>query len=263
MKFFSCILIVTLFFLPACGQPQKETALQKLCARIRLAPQTPFPAGRDEKWQLIRQMDSLPDPAAPDSLKALFTSIDTAIRGYNEYHYAILARLARPDSEKSLKILSAIFKENYISDPLCSQLLTDMFFMGPEMQANMFKAYLAKEKTIDYSHALQHVEVMFPNLAHILGRRPFTDRPVLDLMKMGIEAKRLNRDNLAGSRADLVRYYYLLKQVKANPASGPLKDYRYERYYESHIGDLLQILHIFEPGQELKRIFEETADIKA
>jgi hypothetical protein len=260
MRSFFYPVAVLVLLLTGCGQ--KETGLQKLCREIRNAPQTPFPAGHDEKWKLIKKMESVHDPAVPDSLQSIFGSIDTSISGYNEYYHPILNRLAQPDSRKSLKILAEIYRDNYISDPGCSQVLTNMILLDEKVQISMAKAYLTKNGRVDYSNAVQHIDVMFPDLTRILGKRPFTDRPVLDLLKIGIAEKKLTKENLAGSQEDLVRYYDYLKLVRDSLARSPANGFSYTGYYESHIGDLLEVLKVFDHTDKLDRIFAETGENK-
>lgn len=163
---------------------------------------------------------------------------------------------------KSLKTLAEVYRDNYISDPACSQVLTDMIHLDENVMISQLDAYLTKKGKIDYGTLLVHIDVMFPDLAHILGRRPFTDGPVLYILKTGIAEKKLTKENLAGSQADLIRYYDYLKFTRDSLALRPAKGFTYAGYYESHIGDLLEILEVFDRTNQLNRIFAEAGNKK-
>ncbi len=241
-------------FLLGCN---KETELQKLCKQIRLAPQTAFPAGKDEKWKLIKELEKIEDKALPDSVKSIFSQIDTSIRGYSEYRYVLINLLAKPESRKSLKTLAVIFNENYIADPSCSQALSNCFFMNDGALVDLLASYIVKKDLTNNARLLTNVDIMFPELAHILGKRPFSDRPILDLLKVGVKAGVLDKTKLASSKSDLIRYYGYLKYVRDTLAKKPTEGYNYNGYYESHMPDLLIILKIFEPDEDVSRVLAE------
>jgi hypothetical protein len=240
----------------------KQSELQKLCKQIRKAPQTAFPAGVDEKWKLIKKFGKIEDTALPDSVKSIFRQIDTSIRGYSEYRLALLNLLAKPGSRKSLKILAEIFNENYINDPSCSQVLSYFFMMNERALADYAISYLTKEDRVDYSNLLKNADVMFPELAHVLGKQPFSDRPILDLLKFGIKGRVLNKENLASSLPDFTRYYDYLKFVRDTLARRQTPGYMYTGYYETHLPDLLDILKIFDSNEAINKIVKETGQIR-
>jgi hypothetical protein len=199
--------LIILFLMIACN---RQTELQKRCAVIRGTPQAAFPAGIDKKWKLIKELREIKDPALPDSVKSIFSSIDTTIRGYDEYRLALLNLLLQPDSRNSLKIMAEVFNENYIDDPSCSQVLT-RFLMDESLWGQMIISYYTKRNNVDYSKVLKNIDVMFPGLAQILGKRPFTDDPILTLLKFGLDAGVLDKAKLASSKNELVRYHHHLE----------------------------------------------------
>jgi hypothetical protein len=240
----------------------KQSELQKLCKQIRKAPQTAFPAGVDEKWKLIKKLEKIEDTALPDSVKSIFSEIDTSIRGYSEYWLALLTRLAKPGSRKSLKTLAEIFNENFINDPSCSQVLSYFFMMNNRALVDLAISYFTKRDRVDYSKYLKDADAMFPELAHVLGKQPFSDRPILDLLKFGIKARVLNKENLASSLPDFTRYYEYLKFVRDTLTRRQTPGYIYRGYYESHLPDLLDILKIFDSNEAIKKIVKETGQIR-
>lgn len=235
----------------------KQSELEKLCKQISKAPQTAFPAGKDEKWRLIRKLEEIDDNDLPDSVKSIFAQIDTSIRGYSEYWLPLLNVLGKPDSRKSLQVMAEIFSEQYISDPMCSQTLSNWFFLSNENLVNQAISYYTKHDVTNYRGLLKNADVMFPALAGILGKRPFTDRPVFDILTTGIKAGVFNNDNLASSKPDLIRYYGYLKYVRDTLARQQTKEYIYDGYYESHLPDLVLVLKIFEPDEEITKILKE------
>lgn len=150
----------------------RQTELQKLCKRIRQSPQVAFPSGKDVKWNLIRNFEQIKDPALPDSIKNIFTTIDTSVRGYSVYQFSILGLLIKPDSRKSLKVLAEIFNENHITDPSCSQVISNLF-LDKSLWGDLLISYLTKENSVDYGKVLKNVEVMFPSLPGCLANSPF------------------------------------------------------------------------------------------
>lgn len=234
-----------------------QSELQKLCKQIRKAPQTAFPAGNDKKWKLIRKLEEIDDKDLPDSVKNIFAQIDTSIRGYSEYWLPLLNVLGKPDSRKSLQVMAGIYAEHYISDPSCSQALSNWFFMANENLVNLAISYFTKKDVTNYKGLLKNADVMFPALAGILGKRPFTDRPVFDILTTGIKAGVLNKNNLASSKPDFIRYYGYLKYVRDTLTKQQTKEYLYDGYYESHLPDLVLVLKIFEPDEEITRILKE------
>lgn len=91
----------------------------------------------------------------------------------------------------------------------------------------------------------------------MLGKQPFSDRPILDLTKVAIQSKTLDSSKLSSSKGEFIRFYSFLKFARDTLANQPTKGYRYENYYESHVSDLLFILRIFKGDPVINNILPE------
>ena len=253
-----------LFLIVVCSacRGKEETELQKICRQIRSEPQTEFPSAHDKKWQLIEGVSKIQDENWPDSLKSIFSSIDTSVKGYSKYHYAILTQLVVPDSRRALKSAAEIFKTHYISDPSCSQVLTNLF-TDQRLWEEMMASHLSKQNPVDYSKVLKNLDVMFPDLAEVLGKHPFSDGSILSLLNMGIGSAVLDKKNLETSKPHLVNYYHLLNRIRSGQVAPFYAGFRYDGYAENHMPNLISVLKIFQPDQEIDSILAEVQRLPA
>ena len=240
---------------------KEETELQKRCRAIRSEPQSEFPEEHDKKWQLIDGVSKINDDDWPDSLKSIFGHIDTTIKGYSKYHYTILTQLVVPDSRKGLKTAAEIFREYNITDPSCSQVLTKLF-SDQRLWGEMLANHVNKQGQVDYATVLKNLDVMFPDLAGILGKRPFSDGPVLSLLNMGIGSGVLDKSKLETSREHLINYYHLLKKIGSGGSQPFGPAYNYTNYSATHMPNLVSVLKIFEEDPAVSGILKELSGVR-
>jgi hypothetical protein len=227
------LFIISVAFLSCTGQ---KADLKRLCADIRNTPQMVFPnKGQDKKIKLIRQLKNFRTDETCDSLKSIFVSVDTSNRGYWDYKYETLYILSEFNTKKSLLVLSEIIRDYPLDDP-----------------SNMFFIWDLVSKT-------ENISVMLPNITQSLEKQKWTDGHILIMIISANQKGHLTREQLEGSKNDLIAFYDYLKIEKDSlPGSK-----HYEEYYDAHLTDLLICLRIFEPSDKINTIYRDALNLNS
>jgi len=227
------IFIISIIF-SSCNH--KPSNFEKLCLEINNTPQVEFPDRQDDKKiKLIRQLKNYKSDEVYDTLKSIFLSVDTTIRGYWEYKDAALNTLSEINTENSLKVLSEIIKDHPIG-----------------VESNMFYLWELKSRT-------DSIRKMFPNLTHSLGKQKYTDGDILRMIAKAYQKRQIKREQLEASRNDLIEFYNYLK-IEKYSLPGSKHD---ERYYDFLLPDLLKCLRIFETDQKINAIYRDVLKINS